>query len=603
MENRPWFISRLDKELPYPAVSDGILWEGILCNEPTAQYATPVVKVACWGILYNKKELGYDSAVNDAEVIARLYEQGGASLLNRLDGSFTFILMMADRMLVVRDHHGTNLPVYYNKKYIASSLSLLRQTEGCSTEPDYQSLSAFLSIGYIATPSSSFKDIYKLGAGEILSFRKASQERKRLFDISTVVPAEGERDLEALSEQYGQLHAAAIRRRIGSSQNVGILLSGGYDSGCNLAALRKIYTGDIHSFSIGFKGDDWTELPLARLMSDTFHTHHQEYEIDGSEITALPEIVNQLGDPFVEGGLMVNYAAMRMIGSQKPDVILGGDGSDQYFGTSGREVALHYLVAHYGLKPVFQLLHSALNHSLFEKDNAFYRLRFHLDKMLGILRGDLFGFPEFLLQGMVQDKSSLPLFVTPRPDTRSFAHLYTQHAYTCDLDKTINQVILFKASRMAEMFDNKMAFPYMDSTLYEFLLKLPVAYKCTGNSAKEIARGQSVAKFLLKYHYKPMLPEEITCKKKQGGFAPMPLFFKDNKQRARMADFLLSSSITDDYLNRKSLESFIRSYDREVNQSGNWFWYKQNKAIQYFNLLTLAVWWEQTVKGKTTVAL
>ena len=63
--------------------------------------------------------------------------------------------------------------------------------------------------------------------------------------------------------------------------------------------------------------------------------------MDGSEIKALPALVEQLGDPFVEGGLMVNYAVMRLIGKEKPDVILGGDGNDQYFGTSGREVALH----------------------------------------------------------------------------------------------------------------------------------------------------------------------------------------------------------------------------------------------------------------------
>ena len=74
-------------------------------------------------------------------------------------------------------------------------------------------------------------------------------------------------------------------------------------------------------------------------MSETFGTIHTEYEIDGSEITALPDIVDFLGDPFVEGGLMVNYTVMKLIGHNKPDVILGGDGSDQYFGTSGREIA------------------------------------------------------------------------------------------------------------------------------------------------------------------------------------------------------------------------------------------------------------------------
>lgn len=100
-----------------------------------------------------------------------------------------------------------------------------------------------------------------------------------------------------------------------------------------------------------------------------------------------------------------------------------------------------------------------------------------------------------------------------------------------------------------------------------------------------------------------MLPEAITSKKKQGGFAPMPLFFKDNRQRARIADYIMQSSITRDFLKRDVVESFIRQYDREASEAGNWFWYKQNKAIQYFNLLTLSIWWERFVEGKQVTGL
>ena len=82
--------------------------------------------------------------------------------------------------------------------------------------------------------------------------------------------------MDELAEQYGTLHIEAIKKRIGKNSTIGILLSGGYDSGCNLVALRKIYSGYIHSYSIGFKGDTWTELPLARCMSETFGTIQTE---------------------------------------------------------------------------------------------------------------------------------------------------------------------------------------------------------------------------------------------------------------------------------------------------------------------------------------
>ena len=556
------------------------------------------ISVWFFGVLYNKKTLGYDPAANEAKIIIEIYREKGYTGFARLDGSFTCLLRTPDSAVIFRDHHGTSYQVYYTSQYFSSSLMRLKDMDGFTAVPNYKALSSFLSIGYIETPMCALEGVCKLGAGELLLWRDGDLRSMSLFPSYTMAPATPRKSLEEYAEEYAGLHAVAIQRRIGSSANVGILLSGGYDSGCNLAALRKIYNGDIRSYSIGFKGDNWTELPLARCMSDTFHTIHAEYEIDGSEISSLPDIVEFLGDPFVEGGLMVNYSVMRLIGQAKPDILLGGDGSDQYFGTSGREVALHYLTSRIGMKPLMRLLYGFLNQSGFDTNNSLYRLRFHLDKILHILQGDLFGFPSFWLKDLMLDQDFLPAPDRHRPDTRSFEALYTQHLYKSDVERIINQVILFKAYKMADMFGNNLAFPYMDLDLYRFLSELPVCYKCKGDSVAKIARGHATAKYLLKYHYKPLLPEAITSKKKQGGFAPMPLFFKDDRQRTRIADFILSSSVVGDYLNRKTVERFVRRYDLEVHNEDNWFWYRQNRAIQYFNLLTLAIWWERFIGNK-----
>ena len=554
------------------------------------------IEVYFWGVLYNRKSEINVENLSDAAIIAEMYERSGDSSFSYLDGSFTFVVFDFEQIIIVRDHHGTNKPVYYNNFFFASSLALLQKTDGFITEPDCQALADFLSIGYISTPSSSLKGVNKLGAGEMLVYRNGQSITRQLYPTDYILPVQNDKSLDELAEQYGTLHVEAIKKRIGKNSTIGILLSGGYDSGCNLVALRKIYSGNIHSYSIGFKGDTWTELPLARCMSETFGTIHTEYEIDGSEITALPDIVDFLGDPFVEGGLMVNYTVMKLIGYNKPDVILGGDGSDQYFGTSGREIALHYLISKYKVAPVFGLIYRLLSQPGFDKNNSLYRIRFHLDKILSILKGDLFGFPDFRLKTMLQDRSLIRSGERMTSDLRSFEHLYLQHAYKTDVEKIINQVILFKASRMADMFDNSMAFPYMDSDIYNFLQQLPVYYKCKGRNVIDIAKGHATAKYLLKYHYKQMLPEVITSKKKQGGFAPMPLFFKNDKQRARIADFIMASSVTRDFLKRDAVDRFIKQYDQDVNENGNWFWYKQSKAIQYFNLYTLALWWERFIE-------
>lgn len=609
-------------------------------EEPESSFESYNLRLFFYGTLYNRDTLQASPEDSNAKLAADAYLSDSLYGFSRLDGSFTIVYYSENECGIARDHHGTHYPIYCTLDgNFSTSWKFLEEQSEEAFSYNPVSLSAFLQRGILKEGRSAMADVHVLNAGEKfymlteagyikpvvdalkfkipidLSFSLETLKehdpdlyetvkddlyclkRDSIFCYDPQKSIDKHPDIEACSRRYGELHARAIRRRIGDSRRVGILLSGGYDSGSNLAALRSIYDGEIDSYSVGFKGDTWTELPMARLMSETFHTRHHEYEIDGTEINALPDIVRFLGEPFVEGGLMVNYCAMRMIGDDKPEVILGGDGSDQYFGTSGREVALHYLAARAGVRPLMRGINRLLQHKTFDTGGKLSRINFHLDKILHIMEGERFGFSDSALRGLLQNpEADFEPAVSPKIDTRSFENLYTQHALLSDLEIVINRIILFKASRMAQMFGNNLTFPFMDLELYNFLQELPVSLKCKGDSVWDIARGRSVSKYLLKYHYKPLLPEVITSKKKQGGFAPMPLFFRDPLQRARFKEFILSSGITDDYLRRDAVERFLTEYDRDAGQTGGWFWHKQNKALQYFNLLTLVVWWEEFVE-------
>lgn len=593
------------------AAQGGTLRHGVLCGDGVVCYSANDVSVVFWGVVYNKTELGFAPHASNACVAWELYQRSNGhddkpvngESLALLDGSFTAIIRTPRSTTILRDHHGTGDQVYYNSTHFGSSLALILSVSGQPSEVNFEALSQFLSTGYIPTGSSSIRGVAKLSAGSMLIAEQGMASRVvDLFPVKGIEPAGELCDLEELSERYGRLHRRAILRRIGDSSNVGMLLSGGYDSGGNLAALRQVYGGDVRSFSIGFRGDNWSELPLARCMADEFGTIHSEYEIDGSEILGLPQIVDHLGDPFIEGGLMVNYSAMRMVGPNRPDVILGGDGSDQYFGTSAREVALHYLAAKNGLKPLMQLASSMLDNNLSDSPLP-YRLRFHLNRVAGVMNGDTFGFEKFRLRHLLLNPDHLHTHQATKPDTRSFEHLYTQHLYESDIKKVIDQVILFKASRMADMFGNAIAFPFMDMELYDFLRQLPVSYKCKSDSVLDIARGRFTSKFLLKHHYKPLLPEKITNRKKQGGFAPMPLFFSDKVQRQRLGQYIMESNMVGDYLDRRRVAQFLASYDLVADNRDLWFWQRQSMAIQFLNLLTLAIWWQRYVGSKTIATL
>lgn len=565
-------------------------------DQPTAQFSTRSMQVQFWGRIYNYDTLHENPATaNPAEMVHAMFAVNGIEALGRIDGSFLVIITTAENTIIARDRHGTYSQLYYTATHYATSLHRLCSIED-GLKPCGDALATFLATGIIPTPHTSFEGVSKLAAGHALIIDNKLPAQVIALDNYGKAPSVPADEREAI-ELYRHLHTEAIKRRIGNSpQVVGMLLSGGYDSGSNLAALRQCYGGEIRTYSIGFCGDTWTELPLARLMSQHFDTRHTEYEITGDEIMQLPDIVRALGDPFVEGGLMVNYAAMRLAAPDKLPVILGGDGSDQYFGTACRELALRYIATRCGIIPLMKIGKTLLGMVGASDSHSLFKPYFRLQSICNAMDGDLFGFTRHATR-LLMPHCHAKYRTAVKPDNSSWNALYMQHRKAIDIEKTINQVILFKASRLADMMGNNMAFPFTDLRLQLLLDKLPMQWLCHATSVKDVARGRFTAKYLLKACYRPLLPTEITAKKKQGGFAPMPIFFADDTRRRRLADFILSSSCCGELLNRRHAEAFLRRYDT-TSGSNSWFWFRQNQAIKFFNLLTLAIWWEEFIKNK-----
>jgi asparagine synthase (glutamine-hydrolysing) len=541
---------------------------------------------------------------NTPEIFLENYLKNGNEALKALDGDFLLIVANAEKLVFFRDRHGSGASLYFSDKAFSGQLIDFVQLQGFNVKPDIEALFTFLCIGFIPSPATSLLGVQKLAGGHILTFEKQKITTLDLFDFSDFLKTAGSTKLsiaEATTE-YERLHKQSIANRIAGSEKVGLLLSGGYDSGGNISALRDIYQGDVVSYSIGFKDNPWTELPLAKILSERYKSRHFEYEIDGSEIMDLPEIVHALGDPFSEGGLMVNYSAMRIVkeSGENPAVILGGDGNDQHFGTSGKELALHWKFKSNGAQLIQKLLDSAGNSSLFEKDNLFFRTEFHNRKILHIQQCDIFGFTRYQVNNLNSIGYTLPKFKylqnAPRNYT-DFSHFFYSRNFLVDIKQVINEVILYKASKMAAMFGNTISFPYMSTDLYNFLKQMPVDYKFHGN-LEELSKGKGQSKYLHKQYLKPKLPSEITNRKKQGGFAPLPIFLSDPEQRKLIFEVIKKSAAVKALFQSDRIAKLLENYDKIANSGGYWFWFKQVQANQIINLLTLVVWWEIFIVGK-----
>ncbi|MEI6753154.1 MAG: asparagine synthase-related protein [Paludibacter sp.] len=546
----------------------------------------------------------YNSSPED---FLKNYNKTGIEAFKTIDGDFTLILVNTGKLRIFRDRHGVGSQVFYSADFFTSNLLDFTELKGFECKPNKEALLTFLSIGYIPSPLCSLEGVKKLGAGHLLTVDKTSQTDIDIFPASDYLKRVSTTKLtiDEATEEYERLHKKAIKERIGNETKIGLLLSGGYDSGGNISALRDVYDGEISSFSIGFKNNQWTELPLAKILSERYKSSHHDYEIEGSEIMSLPKIIAVTGDPFQEGGLMVNYTAMELVkkSGEKPDLILGGDGNDQHFGTSGKELALHWKMKNNGGQILQKLFDFTGNSSLFENDNILFRSEFHNRKILHIQQSDVFGFTLHQLNKInsVGMKMGEFGYLKEHPKKfNNFDEFFYNRNLNIDIKQVINEVILFKSSRMGELFENNISFPYMSTELYDFLNSLPVDYKFHG-TLDELSKGKGASKYLHKKYLKPKLPTEITDRKKQGGFAPLPIFLKDDKQRKLLFTFIRNCDLVKHMFKYKAIDNLLNQYDIAANSKSYWFWFQQVKANQIVNLLTLAVWWEMLINKKTKI--
>ena len=215
----------------------------------------------------------------------------------------------------------------------------------------------------------------------------------------------------------------------------------------------------------------------------------------------------------------------------------------------------------------------------------------------------MFGFTQSLLSriNLLNKKVNAPAYLKNHPDKfDNFDAFYFNRNLNIDIKQVINNVILYKSSRMAELFGNNMTFPYMSTELYDFLATLPVNFKFHG-TLDELSKGKGSSKYLHKKYLKPKLPTEITNRKKQGGFAPLPIFLKDQKQRSSIFAYLKKSDLVKQLFKPAAIDNLLNQYNLTAESPGYWFWYQQVKANQIVNLLTLAVWWDMIINKKSTI--
>jgi asparagine synthase (glutamine-hydrolysing) len=306
------------------------------------------------GEIYNYKELraelqskGHQFTTNsDTEVIIHGYKEWGTNVFNHLNGMFGLAIwdVLNQRLVVARDAMGIKL-VYYKidngTLTFGSEIRPILAAGNSAPAVDPVALKLFLQVRYTPSPLTMFQGIRKLAPGTMLVVEKGQCREKRWYEfIPTPFPTPKGKE-EAVRELL-ELYRGAVKRHLLSDVPVGVLLSGGLDSGLLLALMNE-QGGPWPAYTVGY-GESFEDDELfdAAETAAILGARHVKVKLDQTEFErSLPRIVECLEEPIATSSIVPMYFVSQRA-RQDVKVALIGQGPDELFGGYKRHLGIRY---------------------------------------------------------------------------------------------------------------------------------------------------------------------------------------------------------------------------------------------------------------------
>ncbi len=289
------------------------------------------------GEIYNYAELNHSleraghtlRTRSDTETIVHAYEEWDLGFAERLRGMFAIAIWDArrKRLVLARDRFGIK-PLYYRD--VDGELSFASELDALPKgDLDLDALEAFLATNTVPGPLSIFREIRKLPPGHMLTWEDGNVALER-FARPGPLPVRVDDEAELLEECRARLRDS-VRAHLVSDVPVGVLLSGGVDSGALAALASEESSEPVRTFSIGFEEQSFDELAGARAVSERYGTRHRELVLRPDAALLLPALADAFDEPFADSSALPTYLVSRLA-AEDVKVALSGEGGDELFG-------------------------------------------------------------------------------------------------------------------------------------------------------------------------------------------------------------------------------------------------------------------------------
>lgn len=454
---------------------------------------------------------------SDTEVIVHGYKQWGHDVLNHLNGMFGLAIWdpRKERLVLARDPFGIKL-IYYKidngRLYFGSEIRAVMAASNERTDVDPNSLNLFLRYRYTPSPHTMFKGVQKLAPGTMLICEKGASSVRQWYKYRPV-PFSPRKSAGEAHEELLELYKQSMKRHLLSDVPVGLLLSGGVDSGL-LLALMNLYGKSWQTYTVGYGSsfsDD--ELTDARETAALFSSQHHEVTLDRKTFEeALPKIVACLEEPIASSSIVPMYFVCKRA-REDVKVALIGQGPDELFGGYRRHLGVRY-GAYWGALPRWMRTPITSAISALPRNETLKRGIYSLDveqrmrryqHVLSLLPGSEIDslFEDGMLDPDAGDKildswKDLEPLMSETDELGGFQFL--------EMRSTLPDELLMFGDKLSMAHGLEARVPYLDKEIVEYVERLPANFK--------VRRGSQ--KWLHRRVCQDLLPQTILRRKKRG---------------------------------------------------------------------------------------
>jgi asparagine synthase (glutamine-hydrolysing) len=538
------------------------------------------------GEVYNYRELMHEleraghrfRTRCDTEVLVHGYEQWGAKLWERLRGMFAVAVWDAPArtLTLARDRFGIK-PLYYRGD--AGELTFASELDALPKgDVDLDALEGFLAFNVVPAPLSIFAGTFKLPPGHTLTWRDGVTTVER-YARTGPLPVRDDDEAELIEECRARLRDS-VRAHLIADVPVGVLLSGGVDSGALTALAAEESSEPVRTFSIGFEDRSFDELDGARLVAQRYGTTHRELVLRPDATLLLPALADAFDEPFADSSALPTYLVSKLA-AEDVKVALSGEGGDELFGGYYTYVA-DLLAERFGpaaarLHPLADLLPTSTKRvSLDYKLKRFTRAaalppleRHHAYKEIfsADARAELTG-----------NRSGFDPLATYRARfAETEGHELVTRLQDVDFGLYLVDDLLTKTDRASMAWSLEARVPFMDTVVANFAFSLPVKHKVRGFSKKR----------LLRKAVEPLLPREVVHGKKRGFSIPAAAWL-----RGELAPFARETLSPETLRRQGYLQPAAVQRVLDDHVAG-----REDLSRQIWGLLAFTLWHERHVEG------